>query len=142
MDLEYLCLEQEQSKSNMRYFLGVAFLTLLMSSCTFTRMDDSIDLGKKYRYIQESPQVIIYNTSSESKGSGVNIVPPVVKSYAFNDRYIIAKSQEVDEMTGSAEGKPVHYWIVDKTKNGTSVEPMDSVAFYNQLKKKNINLSF
>jgi len=142
MGLEYLCLEQEQSKSNMRNLLVAVFLTLFMSSCTFTRMDDSIDLGNKYRYIQDSPQAIIYNTSSESKGSGVNIVPPVVKSYAFNGRYIIAKSQEVDEMTGSAKGKPIHYWIVDKTKKGASVEPMDSVTFYNQLEEKGIELSF
>jgi len=61
----------------MRNLLGATFLTVLMSSCTFIRMDDSIDLGNKYRYIQDYPQVIIYNTSSESKGSGVNIVPPV-----------------------------------------------------------------
>lgn len=126
----------------MRNLLGAIFLTVLMSSCTFIRMDDSIDLGNKYRYIQDSPQAIIYNTSSESKGSGVNIVPPVVKSYAFNDRYIIAKSQEVDEMTGNPEGKPIHYWIVDKTSKGASVEPMDSVTFYKKLEKKNIDLSF
>jgi hypothetical protein len=125
----------------MRNLLGATFLTVLMSSCTFIRMDDSIDLGNKYRYIQDYPQVIIYNTSSESKGSGVNIVPPVVKSYAFNDRYIIAKSQEVDEMTGNPEGKPIHYWIVDKTSKGASVEPMDSTAFYAALKVKQIKLS-
>lgn len=117
-------------------------MTVLMSSCTFIRMYDSIDLGNKYRYIQDFPQAIIYNTSSESKGSGVNIVPPVVKSYAFNDRYIIAKSQEVDEMTGNPEGKPIHYWIVDKTSKGASVEPMDSVTFYKKLEEKNIDLSF
>lgn len=126
----------------MRNLLGATFFTVLMSSCTFTRMDDSIDLGNKYRYIQDSPQAIIYNTSPESKGSGVNIVPPVVKSYAFNDRYIIAKSQEVDEMTGNPEGKPIYYWIVDKTSKGASVEPMDSVTFYKKLEEKNIDLSF
>lgn len=125
----------------MRNLLGATFFIVLMSSCTFTRMDDSIDLGNKYRYIQDAPQVIIYQTSSESKGSGVNIVPPIVKSYAFNDRYIIAKSQEVDEMTGNPEGKPIHYWIVDKTSKGASVEPMDSTAFYAALKEKQIKLS-
>jgi len=124
----------------MRNLLAATFLTALMSSCTFIRMDDSIDLGNKYRYIQDAPQVIIYQTISESKGSGVNIVPPVVKSYAFNDRYIIAKSQEVDEMTGNPEGKPIHYWIVDKTSKGASVEPMDSTAFYAALKEKQIKL--
>ena len=124
----------------MRNLLAATFLTALMSSCTFIRMDDSIDLGNKYRYIQDAPQVIIYQTISESKGSGVKIVPPVVKSYAFNDRYIIAKSQEVDEMTGNPEGKPIHYWIVDKTSKGASVEPMDSTAFSAALKEKQIKL--
>ena len=98
----------------MRNFLGLIYIVLLMSSCTFIRIDDSIDLGNKYRYIQEYPQVIIYNTSSKSKATGINIVPPIVISYAFNDKYIIAKSQEVDEITGSMKGKPIRYWIIDK----------------------------
>ncbi len=142
MDLGYLYTVQEQLKSNMRSLLLITFLTALMSSCTFIRMGDCIDIGNKYRYIQDAPQVIIYQTSSESKCSGINIVPPVVKSYAFNNRYIIAKSQEIDEMTGNSEGKPVHYWIVDKTSKGASVEPMDSVTFYNKLEEKNIDLKF
>ena len=142
MGLEYLFMEQEQLKSNMRNLLGATFFTLLMNSCIFIRMDDSIDLGNKYRYIQDTPQVIIYHTSSEYEGVGTTIVPPVVKSYVYNDRYIIAKSQEVDEMTGSAEGRPIHYWIVDKTKNGALVEPMDSITFFNQQKEKGIDLSF
>jgi len=124
----------------MRNILGVIFIVLLMSSCTFIRMDDSIDLGNKYRYIQEYPQVIIYNTNSSSKGSGVNIVPPVVKSYAFNNRYIIAKSQEVDEITGSVEGKPIRYWIIDNKLKGAAVTPMDSINFYKALKEKRIKL--
>ena len=125
----------------MRNLLAATFLTALMSSCTFIRMDDSIDLGNKYRYIQDYPQVIIYHTSSEYEGVGITIVPSIVESYAFNDRYIIAKSQEVDEMTGNPEGKPIHYWIVDKTSKGASVEPMDSTTFYAALKEKQIKLS-
>ena len=126
----------------MRNLLAATFLTALMSSCTFIRMDDSIDLGNKYRYIQDYPQVIVYHTSSEYEGVGTTIIPPVVKSYAFNDRYIIAKSQEVDEMTGNTEGKPIHYWIVDKTSKGASVEPMDSLTFFNKMEDMNIDLSF
>jgi len=125
----------------MKNLLAATFLTALMSSCTFIRMDDSIDLGNKYRYIQDYPQVVIYHTSSEYEGVGTTIVPPIVESYAFNDRYIIAKSQEVDEMTGNPEGKPTHYWIVDKTSKGASVEPMDSLTFFNKLEDMKIDLS-
>lgn len=124
----------------MRKLLLLYFFISFLSSCVFIRMDDSIDLGNKYRYVQDYPQVILYHKSPENKGGGINIVPPIVLSYKFNDRYIIAKSQEVDKMTGSEEGLPVHYWIVDKTTNGAPVEPMDSISFYQRLKDLGINL--
>ena len=125
----------------MRNLLGATFLTALMSSCIFIRMDDSIDLGSKYRYTQDYPQTIIYHVSSEYKGIGTEIVPPIVDSYAFNDRYIIAKSQEVDEMTGNPEGKPIHYWIIDKELEVAAITPMDSITFYATLKEKQIKLN-
>lgn len=77
----------------------------VLHSCIFIRMDDSIDLGYNYRLIQDYPKVIIYNMDSTSKiVGGVNILPPIVFSYDFNDKYIIAKSQEVSEMTGARRG--------------------------------------
>ncbi|HRP56702.1 hypothetical protein [Agriterribacter sp.] len=125
----------------MRKLLLLYFFVSFSGSCAFIRMDDSIDLGNKYRYVQDYPQAILYHKSPEYKGGGINIVPPVVLSYKFNDRYIIAKSQEVDKMTGNGEGLPIHYWIVDKTTDGTPVEPMDSSSFYQQLKELEISLS-
>jgi len=126
----------------MSVFLRNFFLIFFVCSCVFIRIDDSVDLGHGYRYIQDAPQVIIYNTSPKSKATGKIIIPPVVKSYAFNDRYIIAKSQGVDENTGNSEGKPIYYWIIDKAKKGYSVPPLDSVAFYKVLKIKDIHLGF
>lgn len=120
--------------------LWTMFVGLVLHSCVFIRMDDSIDLGDNYRLIQDNPKVIIYNTNSTSESSGANIVPPIVLSYDFNDKYIIAKSQEIDEMTGSKEGKPLRYWIIDKSLEGSPVEPMDSVAFFQQLEALKINL--
>jgi hypothetical protein len=116
------------------------FTTFCMFSCVFIRMDDSIDLGNQYRYIQDYPQVIIFHKNPKYKGGGIEIIPPIVISYKFNDRYIIAKTQEVDEMTGSKEGKPIHYWIIDKNTKGATVEPMDSTSFYQRLEQINIDL--
>lgn len=121
-------------------FLWTVLVGFVLHSCVFIRMDDSIDLGDNYRFIQDNPKVIIYNTNLTSKSSGVNIVPPVVLSYDFDDKYIIAKSQEVDEMTGSKEGKPLRYWIIDKSLKGQEVEPLDSVDFYNNLKLLKVHL--
>lgn len=129
----------KRNKRMQRLFI-LLFITVLIHSCVFVRVDDSIDLGSKYRYIQETPQTIIYHNDSDYKGVGIEIVPPIVLSYKFDDRYIIAKSQEVDEITGSKEGRPIHYWIIDKTKEGTQVKPMDSITFYLQIKEHNINL--
>jgi hypothetical protein len=111
-----------------------------LDSCVFIRIDDSIDLGNKYRYIQDYPQVIVYHKTPKYKGGGINIIPPIVLSYKFNDRYIVAKSQEVDEMTGNKKAIPIHYWIVDKTTDGAPVEPIDSINFYQRLKDLKINL--
>lgn len=124
---------------NMKNKMALCFL-ISLSSCFFIRMDDSIDLGSKYRYIQDYPQTIIYHESLEYEGIGTEIVLPIVLSYEFDDRYIIAKSQEVDKMTGNEEGLPVRYWIVDKTADGAPVEPMDSTGFYQQLEELGINL--
>lgn len=103
-------------------------------------MDDSIDLGNQYRYTQDYPRVIIYHKTVEYEGSGINIVPPVVLAYDFNENYIIAKSQEDEPY--SKEKKPIQYWIIDKSKEGAPVEPNDSLGFYNRLNDLNIELSF
>lgn len=123
-----------------RIFISVFFIGVLQS-CVFIRMDDSIDLGDQYRYVQDYPQAIIFHKTPKYKGAGINIVPPVVLSYSFNERYIVAKSQEIDEMTGNKEGKPIHYWLVDKNDNGTMISPMDSVTFYKRLQELEINLA-
>lgn len=126
----------------MRNIIFTLSVLLFFQSCVFSRMDDSIDLGDNYRYIQDAPQMIIFHKTEEYEGVGVEIVPPVVLAYKFNDRYIISKSQEVDEITGSKEGKPIHYWLIDKETKGAAVEPMDSMRFYNRLIDLNIDLSF
>jgi len=124
----------------MKRLFTISIVVILFHSCIFIRKDDSIDLGNRYRYVQDAPKTIIYHESANYKGTGKEIVPPIVLSYDFNDRYIIAKSQEVDEMTGSKEGKPIHYWIVDKTTNGAAIEPMDSITFYRRLLELNIKM--
>lgn len=124
----------------MKRLIILLFATVFIHSCVFIRTDSSIDLGNKYRYVQDAPQTIIYHESANYKGTGIEIVPPIVLSYKFNDRYIIAKNQEVDEMTGNKEGKPKHYWIVDKKTNGVLAEPMDSSTFYQRLIELDINM--
>lgn len=139
-----LFMEYEQSKQNkqMKRLFIVSIAVILFHSCVFIRKDDSIDLGNKYRYVQDAPKTIIYHESVNYKGTGKEIVPPIVLSYEFNDRYIIAKTQEVDEMTGSKENRPIHYWIVDKTTNGATIEPMDSITFYQRLLELDIKMFF
>lgn len=121
----------------------VYILVLLLSSCSSIRMDDSVDLGDKYRYIQDYPQTIIYHETEKYNGTGVNVIDPIVKNYSFNDRYIIAKSQEEEIIKRDVSSKaPIHYWIIDKKENLHLVQPMDSASFYQRLKSLNIELSF
>ncbi len=104
-------------------------------SCVFIRLDDSIDLGNKYRYIQDYPQAILYHKTQTYKGGGINIVPPVITNYNFNGRYIIAKSIDMYD-------KQTKYWIVDKALKGNKVEPLDSMGFDRKIIELKINLKF
>jgi hypothetical protein len=127
----------------MKYIGSVSVLLLLLSSCFLIRMDDSINLGDKYRYIQDYPQTIIYYETKSYKGIGVTVVDPIVKAYAFNDRYIIAKSQKEDFFQkGNSLKYPIQYWIIDKKEKLISVQPMDSAIFYKRLYDLGIELTF
>lgn len=119
------------------------FLTILglwFTSCVFIRIDDSIDLGNNFRYIQDYPQTIIYHPTKKYEGVGTNVVEPVVISYNFNNRYIIALSQDDYYSKNNSEKKRLLYWIVDKKIGPNSAESMDSIIFYNKLKELKINL--
>ncbi len=119
----------------MRNLLVVGLIISLTQSCVFIRIDDSIDLGNKYRFIQDYPQAIIYHKTPKYKGAGINVVPPNVTTYKFDNQFIIAKSKDLED-------KQIKYWIVDKKANGELVEPLDSVSFYNELKSLDIELKF
>ena len=112
------------------------YLCILISfqSCVFIRIDDSIDLGDHYRYIQDSPKTIIHYETPKYKGVGVEIVPPVVTDYSYNDRWIIAKNKDLD-------GK-VKYWIIDKKKHENEISPLDSISFFKIVDDKGITLKF
>ncbi|SEH97907.1 hypothetical protein SAMN02927937_02513 [Paenimyroides aquimaris] len=120
----------------------IYFLLILTQSCIGIRTDDSINLGNNYRFIQDTPQTIIYHSNDNYEGIGVEIIPPMVLSYQFDDRYIIVKSQDIDETTGNIEGKSIRYWIIDKRLRANSVESLDSINFYRILDERNISLRF
>ena len=94
----------------MKKFLFMS-ITVLIQSCIMDRIDSSIDLGNKYRYVQDYPQTIIYHESAEYEGGGRQIIPPIVADYDYNERYIIALSE-------SSEDGSVDYWIIDKEDKG------------------------
>ena len=59
-----------------------------------------------------------------------------VINYNFNDRYIIAKTND--------EKQSIKYWILDKStyKIEIPLKGLDSINFYRELANKNINLNF
>ena len=86
------------------------------------RIDDSIDLGHQYRYIQDYPHSIIYHNTKEYKGVGAVVIPHVSK-YDFDEKFIIAKS-----------------WIIDKNKHQAYQFDSDSV-FKVYLHQLNISIN-
>lgn len=77
----------------MKSFWGILFLVFSMKSCILIHVDDSVDLGNSYRYIQSNPRTIINNRGSQNKDMGQIVVGPHVVEYKFDDTYIIAKTQ-------------------------------------------------
>jgi hypothetical protein len=96
-------------------------------------MDDSIDLGSNYRYIQDYPQTILYHMTEKYNGGGLEAVPPIVVRYKWNDRYIIAKNIDWED-------NHTNYWIIDKEIEFSEIKPMDSLSFYFTLEEKKIGL--
>ena len=100
------------------------------------RIDDSIDLGHQYRYIQDYPHSIIYHNTKEYKGVGAVVIPHVSK-YDFDEKFIIAKS--VDEV-GYGRTTDTFYWIIDKNKHQAYQFDSDSV-FKVYLHQLNISIN-
>ncbi|CAN5614482.1 hypothetical protein BH09BAC4_BH09BAC4_00600 [soil metagenome] len=124
--------------------LALGTILTVTTSCVFIRMDDSFDLGDRYRYQPDYPQCIINQEMEEHVGTGPYVVTPVVNAYNFNDRYIIARSkEEIVIRADSLAETPTNYWIIDKKVPFVegSYQSMDSVAFFYQLSKRKINLS-
>lgn len=117
-------------------------ISIALNSCVFIRMDDSVDLGNHFRFIQDYPQAIVYHSTKEYKGVGDIIVAPIVKDYNFNDRYIIAKSQVEEQIKRDTIVHPIQYWIIDKKEKLDLIQPMDSASFYKRFKDLGIELSF
>ena len=100
------------------------------------RIDDSIDLGHQYRYIQDYPYSIIYHNTKEYKGGGTEVIPHVL-TYNFDENFIIAKS--VDEV-GYGRTTDTFYWIIDKNKHQAYQFDSDSVFKVN-LHQLNISIN-
>ena len=101
------------------------------------RIDDSVDLGHQYRYIQDYPYSIIYHETKEYKDGGVEVIPHV-STYKFDENFIIAKS--VDEV-GYGRTTDTSFWIIDKNKHQTYQYDSDSIFKVN-LHQMNISITF
>lgn len=126
----------------MKYITAVFLVFLLVDSCTFIRVDDSIDLGGGFRYIQDYPQTIIYHYSDKYEGTGVTVIDPIVKAYNFDERYIIAYSKDYGNyLIDDYEKISDKYWIIDKEFGFSLIYPMDSSTFINELKKLDVKMT-
>jgi hypothetical protein len=113
----------------------VILICVIFQSCIFIHVDDSIDLGNGFRYIQDTPETIIWHNSQDYEGVGNTVIPPQVIDYSYNENYIIAKSV-------ASNGKNLRYWIIDKNKEPQNIEALDSTTFFHQLYLLDIPLDF
>jgi hypothetical protein len=107
----------------------------IVSSCIFIHYDDSKDLGKGFYYVPDGNySSIVKSVREKYEGIGEEIIPPKVIDYKFNEKFIIAKTVNVD-----GANDEIKYWIVDKSSS-SKVYPLDSLSFHE--KNRNTGLTF
>lgn len=120
----------------MKKVVILSLSIIMFSSCILRHTDDLTYLGEKYCFVPDGRSSVIgYNTAEKSENMSLyKLTDPKVVNYAYNDIYIIAKSV-------SPYDKSVNFWIIDKTKKvRENVTKYDSIAFYDELIKRKINL--
>lgn len=96
------------------------------------RIDDSIDLGNNYRYIQDYPRTIIHYGTKEYEGVGVEVIPPNILKYKSNKEFVIAKTVDI-------ELKDTIFWILNKQKNIVK-QYTDSILFAEEIETQKIDM--
>jgi len=132
-------------KNKVLFFIGIMFL--YNSCCPFIKEEN---LGGNF-YLSEYDNVdrrILYSEKACSN-SGIEIVPMTVTEYAYDLKWIVAKSAL------SRQGKDFQYWIIDKSfkvkilqDNDSTINviklhvlgPFDSAKFVQLLFAKDIKL--
>ena len=127
-------------------FIGLIFL--YNSCCPFMKEEN---LGNNF-YLSEYDNVdrrILYSEKACSN-SGIEIVPMTVTEYAYDSKWIVAKS------AFSKQVKDFQYWIIDKSFNAKIIQdndrkinvikshtlgPLDSIKFVQLLFNKDIKLN-
>ncbi|MFT4019362.1 MAG: hypothetical protein QM668_20525 [Agriterribacter sp.] len=144
--------QTKQSKLNFKdtnktEFIIIVLLSSFISSCCgFIKADD---LGQNF-VLSEYDNVdrrILYS-EDKCSGSGIEVVPMTVLEYAYNSKWIIAKSAK-SKLTTDYE-----YWIIDKDFKVPQVKdslmdiikshvygPFDSTTFISRLNNQRINLT-
>ena len=121
----------------MKKLIFTLVISLLLSSCLLRHTDDYNNLGDNYYFLPDGRMSHIgFNNAKKGKNrSGTVLIEGKVVSYAFNKKFIIAKS--VDAYT-----KDVNFWIINKKKSikNNIVRYKDSISLYNEISKRNIKL--
>ncbi len=123
----------------MNYSTILIVCMCMFGSCILVHLDDSVDLGNNYRYIQSNPKTIINNSGSKYKDQGEVVVGPHVVAYKFNETYIIAKTQNGFYVSDSV--KVFKFWLVNK-ETGRVSEMENENALYMKLNELKIDLKF
>lgn len=134
----------------MLYFV---LISLFLQSCYLIFSGDK-KLGGGYYWTNDRgfSQIIMTSTPTYD-GVGLFLIPPTVTKVDFNRKYIIALSEDLytQEKKYYIINKQTAYSVQYRIKNDISWEsikwknvdgPLDSVAFFQILKKRSISLRF
>jgi hypothetical protein len=104
-----------------------------LTACVFRHTSIIEELGNGYYYMGDGNESqILYNEKGKTD-SGLIVTGPEIVEYNFNKDFIIAKSTTII-------GDSTKFWIIDKKLKSHKFDPMDSLQFYRELDRLDIDL--
>lgn len=97
------------------FFLKI-FLTVFVSKA----LDDSVDFGQGYKYIQDYPQCIVWEDPSFLRAPQDIILEGFVMKSAYDNHFLLLQTRSIDWRQASADTTS-SFWIIDKMTRKASL---------------------
>lgn len=92
----------------------IFFLVVILTVFVSKAMDDSVDFGQGYKYIQDYPQCIVWENPSFLRAPQDIILEGFVTKVAYDTHFLLLQTRGVDWRQVNAD-TTYTYWIIEKS---------------------------